>query len=82
MRFGEQQRFEAKVLVDDKGVREYVDADDNTWVRTSARRALSLLLSRRGSWPKACTMGQSAIACARFPLSPPLVDSSLRWKQP
>ena len=37
MRFGEHQRFEAKVLVDDKDVREYVDADDNTLVRVSVQ---------------------------------------------
>jgi hypothetical protein len=29
MRFGEHQRFEAKVLVDDKDVREFVDADQH-----------------------------------------------------
>jgi hypothetical protein len=41
MRFGEGGRFEAKILVDDKAVQEYVDADDITWVRlacTCARR--------------------------------------------
>ena len=53
MRFGEGGRFEAKILVDDKAVQEYVDADDTTWVRlacTCARRhscgAAALALQR------------------------------------
>ena len=37
MLFGPGERFEAKILVDDKGVQEYVDAD-STWVRVRAHR--------------------------------------------
>jgi hypothetical protein len=65
MRFGEQQRFEAKVLVDDKDVREYVDADDNTWVREGA--VLQCIQSRRGSWSRLAPRAR-ALSRARFEL--------------
>ena len=45
MLFGE--RFEAKILVDDRSVREYVDADGTAWVRVCARRLSCSSLSLR-----------------------------------
>jgi hypothetical protein len=45
MLFGE--RFEAKILVDDRSVREYVDADGTAWVRVCARRHSCSPLSLR-----------------------------------
>ena len=45
MLFGE--RFEAKILVDDRPVREYVDADGTAWVCVRARRHSCSPLSLR-----------------------------------
>ena len=54
MRFGEGGRFEAKILVDDKAVQEYVDVDDTTWVR----RACACLMRAQAQLRHSCAQNR------------------------
>ena len=65
MRFGEGGRFEAKILVDDKAVQEYVDADDITWVRLACTCARRHSCGASASCARRHSCGAAALALQR-----------------